>query len=288
VLGAFAVGALVITVFKRRRASLVVRAFVDNAVEPKVGAAVSALVEEQLLRLARAERRARDGYDIDLVVAHVELLSEETNLAQAVEGIAEVPQLKLLVAVLSFVDSLIAKRRLAAGGELLPAGAEGSGVALALYRRKRLRARGALWSTSAGGSLAPAPLGAAAVGAAAGLPAGGAPPPPDPSPYYELAVPAAWWVQYEAARDLDARVGLITSSAESFALLSSGLELHRAGSLDLAAEAYAQALEVDPDNVAALFNLALVLARLTGFYLVSFLLVERARDALWRRYREEA
>ncbi len=282
-LGAFAVGALVITVFKRRRASLVVRAFVDNAVEPKVGAAVSALVEEQLLRLARAERRARDGYDIDLVVAHVELLSEETNLAQAVEGIAEVPQLKLLVAVLSFVDSLIAKRRLAAGGELLPAGAEGSGVALALYRRKRLRARGALWSTSAGGSLAPAPL-----GAAAGLPAGGAPPPPDPSPYYELAVPAAWWVQYEAARDLDARVGLITSSAESFALLSSGLELHRAGSLDLAAEAYAQALEVDPDNVAALFNLALVLARLTGFYLVSFLLVERARDALWRRYREEA
>ena len=56
--------------------SLAIKPFSDGALEKdKVGAAVAALVEEELTDLARQSEAAGDGYQLDLVVANVELLA---------------------------------------------------------------------------------------------------------------------------------------------------------------------------------------------------------------------
>ena len=268
-----------------RKASLVVRPFTDGAVDPKVGAGFGALVEEQLIGVWRRERRVRDdGYILDFVVANVELFSDEDALSRAVGDMAQVDQLQLIAAVLSFVDNLGFKRRLAATGELLPAGANGSGVALALYNRRQLQARGVLWDHMP--AAAPGPADENSQQSADTPPPAGEEDPPKSvsTPYYRFAGPAAAWVQYEAALALDSRVGVITSNAESFSLLCTAIELHRNNRYHEAAETYAQALEIDRNNVAALVNFALLLARSWGLFPESILLLKRAQHALASAY----
>lgn len=269
-----------------RKASLVVRPFTDGAVNPKVGAGFSALVEEQLIGVWRRERRVRDdGYNLDFVVANVELFSDEDALSRAVGEMAQVDQLQLIAAVLSFVDNLGFKRRLAATGELLPAGAQGSGVALALYNRRQLEARGVLWDYSAAATPAPEDSKESANASTEIAPAE-TDSPKGVTPYYQFAGPAAAWVQYEAALALDSRVGVITSKAESFSLLCTAIELHRSNSYAEAAETYAKALEIDPNNVAALINFALLLARSGGLFPEAIVLLKRAQSALANAYAE--
>jgi tetratricopeptide (TPR) repeat protein len=262
----------------------VVKPFADSAVNPQVGAGFAGLVEEQLIGVWRRQRRVRDdGYNLDFVVADVEVFADEDALSRAVGDMAQVDQLKLIAAVLSLIDTVGKRRRLAASGELLPAGGEGSGVALALHNRQQLEARGILWERAA--STASAGDGAAAAAAPpAAAPDANESPPPTVTPYYRFARPAAAWVQYEAAVLLDSRVSVITSNAESFSLLSTGIELHRDNRYVEAAEMYAQALEIDPDNVAALVNFALLLARSWGLYAESIVLLLRARRALANAY----
>lgn len=281
-LGGLAVAVLVIVGFcllayaaaiRLLRPSLAIKPFVDTGVGAKVGSVVAALVEEQLVDLARKGQQSGDAYQLDLVVANVELLARDEHLATAVSGLADVPQLKVLVAVLSLVDRVFGRRSLVAEGELMPDGQKGSGLVLALYRHNELRARDAHWSPSppqrrllphkkpADDSL-------------------------DPEPYYRLAAPAASWVQFEAARSLSSHVALMTDHAESFRLLAKGLRLHRAERIEAAASAYARALGVDSGNVAALVNLALLLARYERNYRAALTLLRHAEAVLKRRHEE--
>ena len=276
---ALAVLALAIAVYVRwRRASLVVRSFADGAVKPPVGAGVAALVEQQLVGLSRRGEMSQDGLELDFVVADVELLAEDEQLAGAVGSMAEVPQLGLVMALLELGDRLMPTRRLAVAGDLLPAGPKGAGISLALYRRNGVRARGALWHDEVKDW----------------LPGASAPrrdrqdQTEDPSPYYDLAGPAAWWVQYEAARSIDPSVSMITTDARSFSLLGNAIALQRKGQPIAAMSAYAQALGIDHDNVAALNNLGNLLARLATLYSLAILLLEDAAEALEDHYREAA
>jgi len=261
-----------LTMWKRmRRVSLVVRAFTDGAVEPKVGAAIAALIEERLVGSLRRKEQVRDGYELDLVITDVDLLTEDNNLAKALERLADVPQLQLVVGVLDLIERLLPSRGLAAAGELLPdEGARGAGLSMALYEGNRLTARSSLWEKEVATWL---PGDDQTAGDSDN----------DLPSYYRLAPPAAWWIQYEAARVLDAHAGT-TTSGRSFALVGFGLSRERAGEHWEAEEAYALALTHDPDNVAALVNLAKLLARDREFYAPAALLLRRANDVLFQRH----
>jgi tetratricopeptide (TPR) repeat protein len=298
-----------VLLWSRRRRSLTVRDFQDGSVTAKVGSAVTALVQQRLVGLERSAARATPEYDLDLVVADVELLAENDDLASAVGGLAQVPQLQLVAALLSAADRIF-NRRLDVAGELLLAGSEGPGVALALYRRDGMRARGALWEGEVASWFSPNGTPASRVVAAAPQPTLAGPhplwaavvrslrkwfgagesashassPSPDPAPYYNLAVPAASWIQYEVARSLDTNVALITSSPPSFTLVGVALELQRDDDTRAALDAYARALEFDSDNVAALVNAAALLARKYALYMLAIAMLDYADAVLEQRY----
>ncbi len=285
ILIAIAILMLVWTMSKRIRGkALVVRPFTDEAVETKVGTGMASLVEERLVGALRRKDRGDDEYDLDRVAIDIELLAEDDALSKAVERLADVPQFQLVVAVMDLMERLLPSRGLSAAGELLPAGRGGAGVALALYKGSRLTARSSLWEHEVelwfpgegwtNGSQA---------GTAAGGDGGSA---ADPSSHYGLAAPAAWWVQYEAARALDGDVPLVTNSAPSFSLVGIGLARERQRLSRDAEDAYAGALSHDPGNVAALFNLAQLLARKHNLYLPASLLLVRAEESLADRHRQ--
>jgi tetratricopeptide (TPR) repeat protein len=269
--------AMAIIWWRRRKPSLVVRKFVDGAMDDKakVGAAVGSLVEQRLLAVREANATAGESiYELDLVRLDVELLAEEEDLDSAVGSVSEIPQLGPFLALLAMFEKTAARKRYAVGGELMPEGSDGYGLSLALYRKNSVEARHALWSKQVKDWAPGHKQIAGGVDTA--------------KPYYPLAEPAAAWVQYQAGRALDANLGRITTSAESFALASTGLRLQRAGDYGSALVAYAQALFYDADNVAALFNASYVLGRLTGRRDWALLLLERAAVVLRDRHRSTA
>jgi tetratricopeptide (TPR) repeat protein len=253
------IGALV---WRRHKPSLSVEAFEDGAIEPKVGSTVAALVEKRLLDVFRVHRAASEEPQLDVVAADVEILAANKDLETALGGLAEVSQLKLLVAVLGLVDRIWGTH-LTAKGELAPKGRDGYGVVLALQSEKGgLEARGAVWSNE-------------------GWRGQG-----NPNPYYELAEPAAAWVQYETACNLNAGVRLITRDAQSFSLMSLGLMEQRALREAEAIEQYAAALRRDPENFVALFNLGGILASDPATFWTGLLLQVRGLFVLESRYEE--
>jgi hypothetical protein len=285
-IGLIALTLLTFTMWKRmRRASLVVRAFNDSAVPAKVGPAVGALVEERLIGALRRKNQVRDGYELDLVITDVDLLSADNDLFKAVGRLADVPQFQIVVGILDLIERLLPSRGLVAGGELLPVGDQGAGISLALYRRNQLTARTALWRAEVETWM---PDSGRRETQGRRLSFGRSPGPAtddNPSAYYDLAYPVASWVQYEAARVLDANVSQITTSGRSFALAGFGLSCERLGNPREAEDSYATALKHDYDNVAALFNLAQRLARDKQLYAPATLLLIHASDVLYKRHR---
>lgn len=265
----FAAFILIVLLFMRRRKpSLAIEPFGDGGVEPKVGGAVAGLVEGHLTDLSRRPKSKNDGLLLDFVVADVEIMATNKGLETALTGLAENSQLKLLVAVVGLMDRLWGKH-LVAKGELAPQGSRGHGVVVALHSEKDgLEARGALWRKGR----------RAKKGQTADV--------KDPTPYYDLAEPAAAWIQYETACSLDDRVRLITRSARSFSLLSLGLAAQRALDQKAAAEHYATALRHDPENVAALFNLGRILVADEARFDDGIMLLVRALVAMEIRYEE--
>lgn len=267
--------------FKRlSSASLVIKPFADGALEKgKVGTAVAGLVEKELSDLAMRSEEADDGYQLDVIVANVELLAQDEELKDAVGGLADESHLKLVVAILSMIDRIFGRRNLVAEGELLPAGDEGEGLAVALYRHNELRARTVHWT----GPPPPAPQAKTGL-----LKCKSKAPEPDegsePQDYYDLAVPASSWIQYEAARSLDSYVGFMTDSPESFGNLAAGLTYYRAGKIEPAKSAYEKAIDDDAENVAALVNLALLEARHRGEYEPAIKKLQTALSVLEKRY----
>lgn len=278
---------LSVTMWKRvRRATLVVRAFADSGVGTKVGTGVGALVEERLIGALHRKEQIRDGYELDLVITDVDLLSEDNDLAKAVERLADVPQVQVVVGVLDLIERLLPSRGLAAGGELLPVGDQGAGISLALYQGNRLTARTALWEEEVKTWLPASGKRGASGGRLSFGKASPAPVDRTPSAYYDLAYPAAWWVQYEAGRVLDANVSQITTSGRSFALVGLGLQWERFDDWIEAEDSYSNALKHDYDNVAALFNLAQLLARSRQLYAPAALLLIHAGDVLYKRHQQ--
>lgn len=266
------------------RAALVVRPFTDEAVDVKVGTGMASLVEERLVGALRRKDRADADYDLDQVAIDVELLAEDNDLSKAVGRLADVPQFQVVVAIMDLMERLLPSRGLSAAGELLPAGRYGAGVALALYKGSRLTARSSLWEREVNlwFSGDPADENIDPPSNGGGSENG------DPSPHYGLAAPAAWWVQYEAARALAGDVSLVTNSAPSFSLVGIALARERQGLETEAEDTYASALKHDPGNVAALFNLSQLLARKHGLHLPAALLLLRAEESLSDRHKQGA
>jgi tetratricopeptide (TPR) repeat protein len=260
--------ALLWSLWKRwRNPSLAVEAFADGAVDAKVGSAVAALTEKRLIELSRRGRNRSGPYQLDVAVADVELVAESESLATAMGGLAEESQFKLAAAILGLVDRYVGTH-LVAQGELTPKGDDGRGLLVALKSQGNgLRASGALWNPKR-----------------VQVPADGKD--VDPSPYYELAEEAAAWIQFEVARCLDGHVGLITTNGKSFTALVQGIEMERADRPEAAAEYYALALSFDRENVAALFNLSGIVARLWGRFDIAISLLDRAGSILKRRHEE--
>jgi len=263
-------GAIVLlwSLWKRwRNPSLAVEAFADGAVDAKVGSAVAALTEKRLIELSRRGSNRSGPYQLDVAVADVELVAENESLATAMGGLAEESQFKLAAAILELVDRYVGTH-LVAQGELAPKGDDGRGLLVALQSQGQgLQASGVLWNSKQ-----------------VNVPEDGKD--TDPSPYYELAEEAASWIQFEVARSLDGHVGLITTSGKSFTALVQGIEMERADRSEAAAEYYAQALSFDRENVAALFNLSGIVARLWGRFDIAISLLVRAGSILKRRYEE--
>jgi tetratricopeptide (TPR) repeat protein len=257
-----------ILIWRRRKPSLAIEPFADGAVEPKIGAAVAGLIEGHLTALG--DRKGQnDGLLLDLVVADTELMATNKDLETALKGLAEVSQLKLLVAVVGLADRLRGTH-LVAKGELAPAGQLGHGVVVALQSEKDgLEARTALWRKDERPRRRQSDA-------------------KDPAPYYDLAEPAAAWIQYETACSLDGRVRLITRSAHSFSLLAQGVAAQRKLDQEAAAEHYATALRDDPENVAALLNLGRILIADERWFAAGVLLLVRALVSLESRYEELA
>jgi tetratricopeptide (TPR) repeat protein len=259
---------LVWTGFKRaRHPSLAVKAFTDGGIEAKVGIAVATLTEKHLAELSRQGRRPTEGYALDLVVADVELVAENEGLATAMGGLAEEPQFKLAIALLDLIDRNLGNH-LIVKGDLAPEGEKGRGLMLSMQSQKYgLQASGALWNPMA----VTVPLEQKD---------------DDPEPYYELAGEAAGWVQFEAARSLNRQVELLTRNGKSFAELTQGIADQRAMRPAAAAERYAEALLLDPENVGALVNLACLVARYGGRYELAAELLMQAGAILRRRHEE--
>lgn len=261
---------IVVLFLRRHKPSLAIEPFGDGGVEPKVGSAVAGLVEGHLTDLSRRRKGKNDGLLLDFVVADTEIMASNKGLDTALSGLAEVSQLKLLIAIVGLADRLWGKH-LVAKGELAPKGRRGYGVVVALQSEKDgLGARGALWRKGKRARK------------------GQTTDDKDPTPYYDLAESAAAWIQYETACSLDDRVRLITRSARSFSLLSLGLTAQRAQDQKMAAEHYTTALRHDPENVAALFNLGRILVADETMFDKGVLLVVRALVALESRYEELA
>lgn len=266
---------IALTMWKRmRRVSLIVRAFIDGAVNQKIGPGIAAMIEERLVGALRRKEAVQNGYELDFVTTDIDLLTEDNNLAKALERLADVPQFQLVVGVLDLIERLLPSRGLAAAGELLPQGTRGVGISLALYEGNRLTSRSSLWEKEVDTWL---PGGEQDEEEGTGGTS---------TPYYKLAYPAAWWIQYEAARVLDTDASQVTASGRSFALVGLGLSRERIGRPKEAEEAYARALTHDADNVAALVNLAQLLARNHEAYSPAAMLLMRANDVFLRHYSE--
>jgi tetratricopeptide (TPR) repeat protein len=257
-------GLIVWTVIQRRNTSLMVEPLGDDAVEAKVGPVLTGLIQKRLADLSERGSRSPGPYRLDLAIsADVALLAENESLETALAGLSDSSQFKLVVALLALVDRKIGSH-LVAKGELAPAGKDGHGVVLSLQSQKKgIEANGAVWAS---------------------VLAGPAIPDKSPTPYYGLADRSAAWIQYEAARSLNAAVNLMTDDARSFSLMSEGLARQRRGEPQEAARLYADALAVDPENVAALINLSALLSSKSGNYQRALKLLTFARVALWRRY----
>jgi tetratricopeptide (TPR) repeat protein len=262
----FGLFAIAVLIQRRRKASLSIEPFGHSAVDAKVGTVLSGLVQKRLSDLSTRGDAGGRSYKLDFIVADVELLGESESLEKALAGLADTSQFKVVVAILGLVDRIIG-RQLVAKGELAPPGEEGCGVVLSLQTQaKGIEASGSLWGD--GTDRAQCTVSS------------------DPAPYYALAERSAAWIQYEAARSLKANVDLITKSAKSFSLLSEALAQQRLNEIESAAELYAEAIEADRENVAALMNLSVLLARYYGRYDWAVGLLGLARIALRKRYRE--
>jgi uncharacterized protein DUF4332 len=228
--------------------SLQIADFDDGAVGTHMGAGTAALVRA-LVR--PREHRAR---------SNLEIVSGQASLSQSLAPLSELsPQLKAAVSLVSLVEPLLPRHHFVASGVLQPVGSQGAGLTLALQQRGRLASTQSFWSAQYGfgQGLSGHPRGEGPEKNGNEDGGGG----PDGSnlarAIYATALPGAKWIEHRVAQE-QGDVHPLTADSESFAIFSAATQHHRDGELGAARRLYHAALEVDPHNVGALGNLALI------------------------------
>ncbi len=197
------------------------------------------------LRDALGQASAPFGQGVDLSTGsdHAEKL-----LAGVGGALAKLPQARLITGGWQLLRLLVARAPLVIEGIALPSGRRGAGLSLTVARGRHVIRTITLWQQTY--ELGPVP------------PAGDdEDDPPDP-PWDRLAIAGAAWAQYVwldwiGGPGLTAKLG--TADWQSYAYLQVGLEvLTRDADRDLAQALFALAVDRDPANRQALFNLAVV------------------------------
>lgn len=205
-----------------------------------------------------------DGEDVDLVWQlrdalgtasaplgqSVDLATGTDNVDQVLEGVngalAKLPQGQLLAGAWSLLRLLVSRAPLKVDGKILPKGARGYGVSLTVARGRHVIRTTTLCQQTY--ELGPVPADEKA----------------SEPPWQRLAIAGGAWAQYVwldflGGKLLTKRLG--TADWQSFAYLLVGCDIRARNSdddLPLAQAMFALALDRDPENQQALFNLAVV------------------------------
>lgn len=177
----------------------------------------------------------------------VDLATGTDTSDQVLEGVgkalAKLPQGALLAGAWQLVRTLVGRAPLKVEGKTLPQGKRGVGLSLTVTRGRRVVRTITLWQQTY--ELGPVPADEKA----------------EP-PWERLAIAGAAWSQYTwlerlGGRELTRSLG--TADWQSFAFLQVGLEVStRDADRDLAQALFAQAVDRDPANSRAVFNLAVM------------------------------
>jgi hypothetical protein len=177
--------------------------------------------------------------------------TEGSALNAISDAIKEVPEVKWLAPLLRLVGTVLPRQTLVVHGDVFPAGQRGRGLALALAQ-------------SGGGVSVTERLWEQTYDPRVGSAAGPGTPESRAEGLHRLGVAAAAWVVYQVL-DAEGTRGekelLGTKDWHSYAYFRAGLECHEGGHVDQAQALYTRALERDPNNLAAVLNLAVLTAR---------------------------
>jgi tetratricopeptide (TPR) repeat protein len=213
------------------RPRLAIATIEDGGANPAVGEGVSALVRAKIASLMQPQ----GGYSLDQRTG-------TESLAKGIVGLAEAaPQLKGVAAVLGFAGEHAKLPRYTLGGTLQAAGVLGGGITAVLDKRREREDVLTLWSHEPSAD------------------------PPTPSQFHALAAGAAAWTDYMIRRNERLQLPERSGNASSFAYLHVGLQL----ALDRQTAAAIRSFEVatisDPQSVAAMLNVGVLLARQGNF-----------------------
>lgn len=232
---------------------LQIEPFEAEAIEPKIGANFAAAVQT---RLGKRETGR-----------HLFLVTGEAEASPALDALQDVPQARLLAAALLVLRGRPFKSRLLLTGSLAPAGADGAaGAVLILRRGGRVAATAAIQPTERPKSR----MGAHTANDV-------------------LAVAAAGWAEHVVADETPGPPGrkvFLSSDRLSWAYFRAGAKLSRLSFPEEAADAYEQALAIDPNNVGALVDLA-HLRRREEHWEGAAIMASKAITLLGEREREE-
>jgi tetratricopeptide (TPR) repeat protein len=204
-----------------------------------VSEAIEARIKERLARMhAEATGSGGPGYELDRGTPRDDfdvLLGDDKRLKTALEKASEATEhTKLVGAVLSLLYALLPLRRLTVMGVVEPQAGPRASATLNLESNGRLVAAAIVLSPV---SETPGTLTAA--------------------DYFKVADPAAVWMQFEVAREIQGGNGQGPDAAESHAAVRAGLESQLAGKYKEARKFYEDALRLDQTNLAAYVNLAI-------------------------------
>jgi tetratricopeptide (TPR) repeat protein len=207
---------------KIRRPTFSVEPLTDTGTDP-LGPAVAGLIR------GRVTWRT-DGFGLNLV-------SGQAGIASAFSGLGEASsEASAAVAVVTFLTSLLPRRRFQLTGQLQPPGEEGVGISLELSQNGDAVALWSFWGASfdcAKDSTATA--------------------------YQQLAVACAAWADIWMTKTLGG--GLLTDDPQSWAFFRCGLDAQRLDNGERAQILYEQALAADATNVGAMANLGIIFRR---------------------------
>ena len=217
------------------------------------------------LRAALRQLRSEDSARVDLVTAAAAQLELPSQVATAV------PPSNLISAITTLLDQLMPPLDTSIEGCLQPAGASGVGITLSLSDRARGIGQAVTLRQKQFARNGSAPY--------------------DVDAYADLLIPAAVWVHFHTSEPprLLSRIPVVTAwwakhnqpsgqphtahrrrrkpfgveHWESYALAASGAHLQAEADLGRARQLYAQALDIEPTNRLALFNLAVLDMRTT-------------------------